>query len=250
MSVVLGLVLLSTLVALAFLIRPRPTNSVRPNTALPEIVQRLLPAANEKAFVSLPPWLPQVDRTSLRCRTQQCGSAAFVTILGPTRGNAWHLQTQKDMRTGWPLEYPVSTVLEVPKNASYKFILDAGLVPLVQQDGSVLNMGPFWWDPDAPSEGRNLTGDFVHSFAIHNSSASTVYFGRASIGVNNPADYWTLLPGSWTLFWPETTYFGHIDQPTYWNAADITSDSMSPELASWAAETLMYSYLRPKMPVP
>jgi hypothetical protein len=151
------------------------------------------------------------------------------------------------MRTGWPIDYPVATVLVIPEASKTKYILDTGLVPLIESDNSVLNMGPFWWDPDAVAEGRNLTGDYVHSFVVHNASKQTVLFGRRAVQDTN-TDYWALEPGSWTLVWPLDTYWANPNTLTVWNAADLPRDGMSAPLAATMAETMMYSVLRPEAP--
>lgn len=245
-AVFYGVLLFSTMFAIAWLIRERPKNYVTPSKALPAAIASLLPRANEKAFIGSSPWSTTVPREALACRTEHCKGRAYIKVLEPSR-NTWAMSTQKDMRTGWPVDYPVATVVVIPERSKTKYILDTGLVPLIEADNSLLNMGPFWWDPDATAEGRNLTGDFVHSFVVHNASSETVLFGRRAVQSNN-TDYWALRPGTWTLLWPLDRYWANSTDLTVWNAADLPKESMSAPLAASLAETMMYSVLRPEAP--
>lgn len=261
-----------------------------PNVELPAVVTALVPVPGAKAVPGPIPWSRDggpITRESLVCRADSgstCVGRAYVVRLPvledpdapgawSTYVNAWWLSTQRDLRTGWPLEYPVATVLIVPRDApeTARFIMDGanrdqptdtgfdGLKPMIQADNTVLNMGSTWADPFAMPKGRNVTGDWPHSFVVFNASAHEVYFGRDAIDLNTVTEqsyglntsYWRLKPGSWTLLWPHNTYWASVaaGRPRRWNAGALPPSLHAEELAAKAAEVTMYDYLAPQAPV-
>lgn len=248
--------------------RRQPLNYSEPNSPLPSQIKALMPATG-KPFVGPVPW--SVSRKTLTCVLSSCTSgSAYVASLpvlqyGETATwnddlNTWHLSTQEHFRTGWPVQYPAATVLVVPANTPkhVKFLVDQrfsdnafiGLRPLILANNALLDMGPNWNSELAleAAQGRNLTGNFAHSFVLHNTSKHEVYFAKKHMtDTERQSDWWACPAGSWTLFWPNDIYFSLSSNAIKWNAYRMP-EATTNDFAAYVAETMMFAYLAPQAP--
>ena len=247
----------------------KPQNILKPDSVLPLAVRSLVPSAVAKAYVGPVPWLSAAfERTSLKCRRQGlCGTRAYSITLprlaepgrpdgwSPTN-NTWHLSTLDQFATEWPVEYPVATIVRVPKDApeSAKFLTDAeagpenreGLRPTINQDDSLLN-----FEHSGPTRGRNITGDYPHSFVLVNDADHVVYFASTSVGPRTRPEWYAIEPGQWVLCWPATRYWASIaaNSERKWNCSVLPIEAQKEDVAVSLAETLMYDVLAPTAPL-
>jgi hypothetical protein len=259
--------------ALATTGRRKASNNFPTTSQLPSMIAGLVPNLTTlKPFIGPVPWNTQ--RKSLSCVLPTCSSgSAYVASLpvlsyGTANAwskdlNTWHLSTQEHFRTGWPNDYTVATVLVVPANTPdhVKFLVDerfsdnafVGLKPLITATNELLDMGPNWNNGLvlSPPQGRNLTGNYAHSFVLHNTALHEVYFAKMQMTAASAqarADWWACPPGSWTLFWPSDVYFSGILKTNSWLAHQLPANTTN-DFAAYVAETMMYSFLAPKAPV-
>ena len=271
MSAVVGTIFFSSFfcASLAATGRRRPLNHVEPNSVLPTMISGLLPTAGSKPFIGPVPWNTQ--RRLLTCQLPNCSTGSAYVVDLPVLSdpeasgwsktiNGWQLSTQEKFRTGWPLQYPCATVLNVPTNApsNAMFLVDPhltdngfmGLKPMITSTNGLLDMGPNWNSGlviEQP-EGRNVTGNYAHSFVLHNMSDHEVYFTKQQLeGPGAVTQWWSCKPGTWTLFWPSRPYFSFTLGPIPWNAYTLPSNT-SNDFAAYVAETIMYQYLAPQNP--
>jgi hypothetical protein len=207
-----------------------------------------------------PPW-NKIARSSVQCLANDClQGVGYVAVL-PLQDTVY-LTTQQHFLTGNPFTYPVATVLDLRPVLGTRgpfFIVDAqpsenvigGLLPLVQFDGTPLNMStPNLTNLSGVRDGNNITGDFAHSFVVINSTGQDVYMPTSRV-TGEPAAYWHLAPGSNTLMWPATRYFDKNSTPVglhSWNASALPT--LTYEIYASVAEITMYTDLRPKAPLP
>jgi hypothetical protein len=271
MSAVVGTIFFSAFfcASLAGTGRRRPSNHVEPNSVLPTIIDGLMPTAGSKPFIGPVPW--NVQRRQLTCQLPNCSTGSAYVVDLPVLSdpdasgwsktiNAWQLSTQEYMRTGWPFLYPVATVLNVPSDTpkNVMYLVDPhlsdngfqGLKPMITDTNGLLDMGPNWNSGlliESP-EGRNVTGNYAHSFVLHNMSDHDVYFTKQQLeGPGSVTQWWTCRSNSWTLFWPSRPYFSFEIGPIAWNAYTMPSNT-SNDFAAYVAEILMYQYLAPQNP--
>lgn len=271
MSAVLGTIFFSSMfcASLAITGKRTPFNHVEPNSKLPDMISGLMPVGTSKPFIGQVPW--NVQRRLLTCQLPNCSTGSAYVVDLPqlsdpdsagwsSKVNAWQLSTQEHFRTGWPFLYPVATVLNVPSNApeSAMFLVDPhlsdngfkGLKPMITATNGLLDMGPNWASGlviENP-EGRNVTGNYAHTFVLHNMSNHDVYFTKEQLeGPGALTQWWTCKPSTWTLFWPSRAYFSFDMGPIPWNAYTLPSNC-SNDFAAYVAETMMYQYLAPQNP--
>ena len=212
----------SILFVLALLVRQTTEGAlVVPNSALPQSLQFI---GNSKQGV---PWTSRtgskITRT-LKCRGTLCSQQTFLITLpvldNPEQSNqvwdpisnAWTL-TQEMFLTGYPLEYPFATVVNVPRDTPdhVKFILPALRA--------------------ANEDELNVTGPYANAFVLNNTSTHDLYFYRDS------TSYWILKPSSQTLLWPSSPVSSSTETWLAYSLSKNTTD----EQAAYFAEALMYS---------
>jgi len=232
--------------------KKRPLKSMKPDSELPEIIQNLL---NETFLSNGVPWSTVVNvvRSRLVCKAgANCipGSVAYAVDLPKVYRSGlstWHLSTQAMLRTGYPTSYPVATVINVPSDTPenvYK-IVDTQIVPMIQANGNVLNMGPNW-KTSTTGAGLDITGNSAHSFVIKNSANHEVYFAKVpETEIDEQTEYWTIIPNAQILFWQDVQYWPRVSGRT-WKAFSLPK--MSDDQAAYIAEAMMYDYLGNERP--
>lgn len=240
-------------VALITLTATRTDPAEVPNDELPPGLEPRLEA------IGPIPWFPHNARThrhELRCIESNCvrGASAYVVAL-PDQNSTLHLSTQAMLRTGYPSKYPVATVLVLGPSSKVEFIMDIqnsqrlGLRPTIVQDNSLRNMGLTWATQEShPTDGRNVTGNKVHSFVVSNESRLTVRWCIRALNEHTRViqDFVRLEPGTMTLFWPSGDFYGNPDRS--WRSRDISKLAalQGPnryDHAASIAESLMYEIL-------
>ena len=103
-----------------------------------------------------------------------------------------------------------------------------------------------------PINGRNVTGDYAHSFAIVNEADHDILFSKRAfdgpIAAGTYIDYWRLKPGTTTLMWPGQRYYASLpDGLRTWNASPLPN--VTKDFAAFLAESIMYNYLAPLAPI-
>lgn len=221
-----------------------------PNVTLPFTVLSLI-SAKEIHYVGPIPWTTK-QRNELSCKRESIckNTKAYVSTLGPARENTWYLKSETQFQTNWYVDYPVATVLVIPNDApkSTRYIIDNtfegyGLRPTINADNSD-------WPQSPEGRGRNVTGNFAHSFVIINESDHDVFFAKTAYVGAIPAgtylDYWRLKPGSFSLMWPAETYWPN-ESNRQWNASGL--EPVPLDFAAYLAESMMYDYLGPMAPL-
>lgn len=235
----------------------KKSNVQRPDVALPTTVRSILPSPTQRPYIGPVPWLNEsTARASIKCRRPLCSLRAYSVTLPkltePDRpdawsatNNTWHLTTVEQFQTGLPTEYPVATVLHVPADApaTAKFITDADIRPAINQDDSLFNFGS--------NKGRNITGDFAHSFVLVNDAKHIVYFAKTAVGPNDRPDYYAIEPGQWVLCWPAVRYWASVTSGAArpWNLTLLPTQAHVDDVAASLAETIMYDFLAPTAPL-
>ena len=202
------------------------------------------------------PWYARAFRTrrhELICREPNCVRGTRAYVVRATDTPVLYLSTQAMMRTGYPVEYPVATVLVV-SGGSNKYLLDVadaqrgGLRPLILANNALRNMGQTWASSEASAtEGRNITGNYAHTFVISNETDNVLLFGTEAYdsSPSGSPTFHRLVPGSKTLMWPDGPYYGRSNRR--WLAATLDPTLVYDQCAS-IAEALMYEILAPEHP--
>jgi hypothetical protein len=240
---------------LAVGVAQKNTRFLDPNVPLPASINSLVPKTNN-VFIGPVPWLTTLVRNDLTCKREKiCDQdRAFVVTLPTITENTWYLSTQSNFVTNYFVAYPIATVLIVPKDTpkTRKFIIDNtyngfGIRPSIDQNNVIFPL-------NEDGDGRNVTGDFAHSFVLKNEAAHDILFARqafdGAIKDGTYLDYWTLSPGSITLFWPGERYWNSKESniKRTWNASELPKN-LSNDVLAHIAESMMYTYLAPIAPL-
>ena len=241
--------------------KKRSFKSELPSSALPDVIQETL---NETFVSNGVPWstIVGVVRSRLVCRSgANCvpGSAAYAIVLPKVyRPGAspdawdrtlttWQLSTQSMMRTGYPLNYPVATMVVVPPDTPSNVIkiVDTAIVPMITASGSTLNMGPNW-QSTVNGLGLDITGNSAHAFVVKNNAGHEVYFAKVpEAEITDDTEYWSIPVGSKVLLWQDVPYWPEGTGRT-WKA--FLLPSLTDDQAAYIAEAMMYDYLGNERP--
>lgn len=251
MALVLASVMaLGSLVGTVGLAFKDQNNEVEPASDVPDALSARI------STLGVIPWYARSFRTrrhELTCREPNCVRGARAYVVRAPEDPVVYLSTQAMMRTGYPIEYPVATVLVV-SGAHSKYLLDVadtqrgGLRPLILANNALRNMGQSWATAESSgTEGRNITGNYAHSFVISNETDHIVLFGTQAYdsSPSGSPSFHRLVPGSKTLVWPDGPYYGNANRR--WLAASLDPTFVYDQCAS-IAEALMYEILAPEAP--
>jgi hypothetical protein len=228
------------------------TRVEQPSVPLPSMISALISQTAKDNYVGPIPWQKDVQRNDLVCKREAlCSdSRAYIITLPSTTTNTWYLSTLDTFSTHYYKKYPVATVVRIPGNATGKFILDSkyltyGILPTIDEQDNFFPLSP-------AGNGRNVTGNFAHSFVIINESGNDVHFSKTAfddaIKEKTVINYWLLKPGSFTLMWPGQKYYNnHLSERT-WNASMLPKP-LSHDFCAYLAENMMFNYLAPQAPL-
>jgi len=258
-------------------------NVAQNNSSLSSLVQLLIKEIQMQTKVQDIPWNTTLKRKTLTCKLETCRdkypayAIELPVLFDPYATTndwdpyqtSWNLSTQQHFRTGYPSLYPVATVCIVPPDtpSHVKYILDInnlnpdpdagiheesdGIRPMILSNNTLLNMDSNWSHiGEQPKEHtKNTTGNFAHSFVLHNAAKHSIFFSKGAYQVfpneGLPASYYKVIPNTWTLCVPSESYWDSVASEVQrsWTCIDLPSRFHTIDMAASLAEHIMYTVL-------